>query len=389
MLDLLALALLAGPRLLQDAPTPAPKTAQQPPEEAEEVGLPQVDIQVVVGVVGRDLILREEVDAVVRRELARGRVPAGDLRARQELMEQVWLKRVDELAMINAGRNVGLDEETTRAFAERAMERRIEGLGGAVEASRVYQQEGLGPEQLLALNEERLYLDQWELTTTGAIPPHLGRPIVDRYIRPGQRWASYQYLKESPFEREREVVGMQPERFVLQRLVLPFGSDEDGTETQELARSILRGLEAGADFDDLARVHGLPQAGDGRLQPATLAEVRAAAESFHGSAELAEWVAKAEPGDVSGIQLGASAEWPGGRGLLLYRLLDVAPPTEAQPYLDFELQARLDRVAKSELDGNRIQNELRRIKRHTFIWPRDRGAGPLAEEADSAAELGD
>jgi len=359
---------------------------QNTPEGGSPGGAPEVEVQVALAVVGDDLVLLEEIDAVVRSEAARGRIPAGNPAAISKLASSLLTDRVEDLLKINAGRNIGFDEATTEAFAERAIEREFEARGGAVDMAAYFEEVGVSPEQYKTYNRERLYLDQWNLIVTGRIPAHLGRPKVDRFIRPGQRWASYQYLARSRSELERELVGALPERLELQRMVLPFGDAEEEAAARELARAILQGLEAGSEFEQLAGLHGLPQVNDGRMQPASLRYVEEFSELFHGSSDLAQWAADAEPGHISGVQLSASPSWPGGNGLLIYRLVAIHPPTEAAPYLDFELQAKLDQVAKQQLDSNRTQQELERVKRHTFIWPRDAGAGPTAElPGESAA----
>ena len=366
---LLGLGLIpaGGPGLSPDPPTPTPvaapttRTGQVAAQEPAAQPPRRLLLDGVAAIVGEEVITHREIDYFRQLEANVGRTvePAVILQ-----------DRVKELLKSQAGQTLVIDENLVRAQLDARWKDQVELQGGAVRTSEWLEMVGLTPPRLREIWRNSLYAQVWEENITGAGLGPRGRPKVDRFVRPGQRLAFYRILAGSPNPADRAQVGAQPERAVIQQLVLAadeFGGVED---TRTLAGELRQLAESGrSDFGDLVARYGATGTREtrGLAPPISLGDMEQLSVTRHKTRSLLDFVSQGTPGALSepmlGWKLGADVE-----AIFVYKLVERLPAEEPKSPVDIELQKQLDAALLDQFDRVRLEFALREAFDSAYIW---------------------
>jgi len=329
------------------------RLGQDPPEPTRVDG--------VLAVVNDDIITLSEIEFVRWRESR-----AGNAIDRERILSE----RVSSLLKTQAGEDMGFDPEQVQTLLDERFEHEVERRGGAVGASAFFVENRLPPGELREFWRRELYAQAWEDAVTGRRASAGGRPSVDRYVRPGQRWAFYRMLEDSSNPRERRMLGELPERVAIQELILPTEEFGGVDSALELARELLRSYGGEReDFDALVLSYGAVKQGAGLSEPVPVEGLRGMSESRHGDTSLYEFARTAAVDGVSEALLGRK---PGTshQAVFVYRLHERLPAVGPRRLLDPSLRQDLDRDLSERIDALRISMELERTADAAWIWPR-------------------
>lgn len=288
--------------------------------------------------------------------------------------QQILDQRVRRLLLTQAGQDFGYDPALVEKLLADRAERIVDEKGGAVEASSFYAEIGMRPDQVKDFWRNELYATTFEGAITGRSAGPGGRLIVDRFIRPGQKYAAYRLLALSEDPAERKKVGAAPLMVVLQELILPI--DQYGGEgpTMKLARSLRASVLEGEDFSQLVQLHGAIKENDARTAPLTLPVLLQNSRMRHGDDSMARFVVDARVGAVSEPEIG-TAIGSDRKAVFMYFLAERREATEPSPFADPEVQETLTKDLQETLDTRRIGIELGLLRKAIYVWTPDSVAG--------------
>lgn len=361
---ILSLLLLAGAstplgaQVLIPEPTPAPGAQAAPAQRTRT--------RIVAAAVGDELIKSGDLFGQVQMEMAQGRIR--DLDQAEERMDELLQEMITRKLKVQAGQDMGFEATLIENFVDQLLSNQTERFGGTVAASRFLQESRIDPSDWRAVTRNEVYAAQWEQAVLGRGPGATGRPTVDRYIRPGELHAYYQSLLVSRDPADRAQLGEQPERVVLQELILPL-ADGDPELVVDRARLLIEAHEGGEDFTQLVRLHGAGKESDGIRRPQAVEALREFGNNRHGNQQLHQFALGAAPGDVSPPLLGATPR--GQRAVWVYRLVERLDPTGPQAFLDQDLQDRLRDLLQGRIDDYRERVALQDVAGSAYVWPRD------------------
>ncbi len=362
---LLLLALSSPP---QDA------VPQAGPPSGQEVPLPS---DWVVAVVGDELVLFSDLQMTLLadRELAeraRALLEAGDDPGYELLLSEAMSDRLETLMRVQAGHDLGYDPELVEELTEQNFQSQVEAMGGPKAAAAEFKAGSVSPARYKATIRDRMLEESWRRSVTGTAAGATGRTTVDRYVRPGILFSTYETFCNSPDPTERAFVGLLGERVGLQVLhvdVSPESEEEKEAKFQlitELRRLYVAGEET---FDNLVGMHGSPvtQKPNDKIPPREIFRLAHAGEIWHESAALGELARDGEVGEVSAPLW---RETP-PTGWSIYRVDQRVPPTEAQPFVDRGLQVELEERVQRTRDGLRERAAFEEVLEATYLWPEE------------------
>lgn len=314
------------------------------------VTLSQVDLAAAT-----DPVLRARVErAAARRDVA------------QILRQEALISLVRSYLMVEAGHTLGFDPETIDMALDYNVEQNIERSGGHIAFSEFLESQNMTPSSYREFISTRIFADAWRNSVTGKSAGATGRIYVDRYISPGELKASYDQFKASPRLIEKAVLGIFPERVVLDRLVV---AEIPGSvnSAEDRARGLREQAEEGHSFSGIIRMHGVIPVNDTKTQPLPVELLRVMSRENHGSDELWNFAREAEAGKFIGP---LRMQSPGGRvSWIVYKLEERLPATEALPFESLELQKRLREHLLGILDRNREETAFRTFASQAYIYP--------------------
>jgi len=391
-------------------PGVTPPTPQQPqvgppaPQAFDDKSLSAIEAflgEGVVAVVGRELIRRNDVVAAFESEdydkqiegLAVAR-RSTDPKVRERGHLLVLVEMLRDHLKAEGGRNQGYAQEMIDAILAQRMTELQRKVGGAVAASETLRQYGFDPASYNTRNEALLLRQTWQRSVTGLAPGPTGRASVDRFVAPGLMQLEYRNRLESPDAEVRSTLGEEPQRYVLEQVILGL-IDYRGPEP---ARAVAEGIQAEVRAGKLtmeaaARQFTLPQnrITEWQIDPLSEAQVQALSRGRYDGTQLAEWVLSASPGDVSepfmlklvdnGVLKPAA--------LVVFRLAEVLASRGAAPFGETAVQARLGTEIQKAWDDARTERTLVDLLEATYVLPLDlrsnllrgarRGANPAAD----------
>lgn len=359
MTFLLAL-LLALPRAGQEVPSGGWRTLNRP-----EVA------------VNEDLLTTRRID----RQLARARqmqpvsTPEEELRLKAEIVRGA----VEELALRQAGEDLGQPKEAVERVLDNVWKNQIERSGGIHQYSLKLAEEEEGSLEKRQELQGELYTWTYTRMITGQEPGKGGRVIADRYVRPGERRRLYDGMARSG--QGLGQIGGRSSTFVLQQLLLLRGRDGDLVALRRQAEELRKRSLEGEDFYALVNAHGAQKGAE-----SLTGEVSADALARLGP-ELAEFAQSAKVGDISPVN--PVRNFARGRieGWRVVRVLEARPGT-VPAFDDLEVQRRLELVHQRRLDEFRRAQALERLLGSAFVWSpalerAEREAAERAAEAQS------
>jgi hypothetical protein len=283
--------------------------------------------------------------------LTTARILAGRSRgtnAEERLREEVQ-RLTGDLLMKQAGRDLGFSDEMVQAILKEELERREARAGTTAQLADQLEQENWTAERYVESAQSYIYRSLFVRSVTGQDAGPLGRPYVDRYVRPGRLWVEYSTAPEPPV-----VVTLRALQFQLAR----FGDEERARAQAEAA---LERLDAGEDFAQLAESQRLCEPGTGGiLKPIGLEELR---KNFP---DFAVFGAQASAGDLSEI-----LEWrrDGELLALVVLKLEAKEGGKSGRFEDPLLQRSLRESVQRQLDEVRIDRALDERYRLAYVFP--------------------
>jgi len=271
-----------------------------------------------------------------------------------------------------AGRVRGFDP----ALVDKHFERQIDRFGGPTEFTKRLQGWRMTPTSFRAEVTSDLYRYAWRDSSLGKQPGPTGRVSVDRYIRPGYLFSTYEAFAESRDPAKLAVLGGSAETLVMGRIILPIeqhaaGLDEKaGLEKTKLLAQQLRIqiIEDEATFEAQASAW---DANRGQSDPVqrTLGEILGMSREFHQTDLLFEFARDAKAGDVS-LPLPyqpTDGQW----AVVLYALTKRLPATPPKPFDDLTVQAALREHLLDELDKRRMTRARLHLVQKSHLHPTD------------------
>lgn len=321
----------------------------------------------MMGIAGNDAVLYSDLSIVVfmndqLRERANDPAPE----VQREIYFEALRLRLETLLKVQAGNDLGYDPELVEFLTDRNFELSIQGMGGHRLASETFQAQSVTPEQYRQQIEDRLLESSWSESVTGKAPAGIGRPIVDRYVRPGWVHSTYVNFEGSGSRQERALIGMHGERVVLQVLVLDEG---DYPDTERLGAGLRKQYEDGErDFTSIVRTFGSGKSRerDGLLAPVEVQSLRQVGRARHATDALWELARSGKVGQVVGPLLREEDE---ARAWYLYRVEERLPATEPDAFLDRETQHRVVDYLQLKMDTLREERAFQAVLGDSYIWP--------------------
>lgn len=277
---------------------------------------------------------------------------------------------------IEAGRVRGFDPALVESLVDKHFERQIDRFGGPTEFTKRLQNWRMTPTNFRAEVTSDLYRYAWRDSSLGKQPGPTGRVSVDRYIRPGYLFSTYEAFAESRDPAKLAFLGGSPEILVMERIVLPVeqyaaGLDEKaGLEKTKLLAQQLRiqVIEAEATFEAQASEW---DANRGQSDPVqrTLGGIRGISREFHQTDLLFEFARDAKVGDVS-LPLTYQAT-DGLWAVVLYALTKRLPATPPEPFANLTVQAALREYLLDELDKRRMTRARLHLLQKSHLHPTD------------------
>jgi peptidyl-prolyl cis-trans isomerase SurA len=257
----------------------APAAAQQGQPAPGEL------VDRVVAVVGDTVLLMSDIQTELLQLQARQDLPR-DEATRAAMVQEIFDSRVNDLILYTAAKNAGInvrDEEITRMVDQQ------------IEAAR--QQFPTEATFYAALAAEGFTPEAYRLMVT---QQYRGQSLVGQYLRQQFSDAPRPQVSESEirefFETQRGALGLRPATVSFQQVLIDVKPSQEAWDAARLkAREVLEELQAGGNFEVLARRHSADpgsreQGGDlgwfrrGRMVPA-----------------FEEVVYRLRPGQTSGI----------------------------------------------------------------------------------------
>ena len=279
---------------------------------------------------------------------------------------------------MEAGRARGFDPELVESLVENHFERQVERYGGPTEFTKTLQALRTTPSLFRAGITSDLYRQAWRGSSLGKQPGPTGRISVDRYIRPGYLFSTYEAFAESGDPTRLAVLGGSAEMLVLRRIILPIEQhfpglpEKAGLEKAKLLAQQLRiqVIEGEATFEAQASAWDANLGKDEPLQR-TLRGVLGMSREFHQTDLLFEFARDAKTGDVS---LPLPFQDPGGKwAVVLYALTKRLPATPPKPFADLAIQAALREHLLDELDNRRLTRARLHLVQKSHLHPADLG----------------
>jgi hypothetical protein len=342
--------------------------AQQPPLAAPRNTRLPIELYLDFGmaIAGNEVITLSDLRSKLATNEFQNRAKAGE--SFERLETDALVEIIETMMQIQAGKDRGFDPLFVDAITDNRFEELIEEKGGHSEFSTSLQNFGISPQEYKAQVKDALYRRVWRESMTGQQRGPLGRFSVDRNIRPGLLKSAYGAYASSKVARERALVGAEPERVVLQAIVLDVQRYGGLDKCMALARQLRADAASGEqDFEFLVNAWSEFKTNGGVFEPvSTGAMLRNMSLNWHGSEELSSFVQGAQPGDVSQPIVRQEPY-----GLFIYRLVELLPANTPTPFEDVELQRRLEAALVADLDEIRLERAMRELKAVTHVWPPD------------------
>ena len=271
-----------------------------------------------------------------------------------EIANQVAGQLAQQRLWVQAGQEMGIDEEMFQKSVDRLLAEEQEALGTAGHAQAL-RRKGYDRRAEQDAASDDLYANWYRASVAGYAPGSNGRQVVDTYLRPGQLQAIYEQYAEEFAE---------PPTIQLQQLVVTAAQAGSLEDAEEIVGDFRRDALAGEDFDELCRdfsAVGSAQAGRSEpLSPDQLADPRhraflASDPEVGDFSEVMPFALPGNPDEVIGYQL-----------VRLIARSDIEPP---RPFVDQEIQHRVNQVAEGVFRRQRLQRASAELRRQSFIWP--------------------
>ena len=363
--SLLFAALLAlGARQSAPAPgAPAAGTAEARPEEGWAL-VDRVEIVVNEDIVTRRSLMREMMLLQRKGQLTSQSNP-------REAEGEVRTNALKRLLAVQAGEKMGLDRALVDRQVNQFLRRQRDHFDGVVGLAEHLESRDIDAQDHRREVERDLYQLFWTNYVTGEGPATQGARIsVDRYVRPGLRLFEYRNLIAQP--EQLPAIGGHPQRVTVQLLYLDPGAI--GVDLAAARKLAVQLRERVLDGEDMALLNDQYGASKKRssFQPEPLDEARLK----QLDPALGEFVAGAQPGDVSEVMTYATKE----RGEIWRIVRLVAREESAVPDIgSLDVQHRLTELYDRTLADYRLETAFGGLFRAAYVWQPEPGRSGQAQ----------
>ena len=242
VLPALAAAALCGPvRAADETAKPPAQTSAQAPAPAVQAS-PLQSVESVVAVVGKEVILRSELDEEVMVYCMQAGISSADTARVNEVSREILDSMVGAKLIVNEARErkITVSKEELDAAVQNALDEVKTRMGSQERFTEELQKEGLTEEDLKARYRKGLENQM------------LARKLVDRQINSKIKVTDKE-VDDFYKERKQELPKRPPEITLAQIVVLPEVDSLVDAKTRAKATDILKEIRAGGNFEELAK----------------------------------------------------------------------------------------------------------------------------------------
>ncbi|MCB9916352.1 MAG: hypothetical protein H6828_14585 [Planctomycetes bacterium] len=353
LVGLLALAPLAAAQ--GDTPTPA-----------RDGGWHLVDR--VELVVNTDCLTLKALDRKVNASPEMTATPTSDAQLDQ-LRTKIALEEVDERLRRQAGEDLGFEEALVKARANEMLQTELDESGGLFQASRQLSTDGETVVERREEKEGELYSMSWRASVTGYDAGPGGRPVYDRFARPGQLRQRYKRMRSTGLELQAVLArqGAKEATYSIEVLAIDprqTGGFEGAHERAVLLRQEL--LAGQRDWQETLDEYGaLDNPGGADIGRRDLLSIW-----DPGDGSLAAFCESAQPGDLSPVLLFAPSDVRGQRPARALQIVRFEGRTDpVLPSFDAPgVQRSLTYYLQNLGDTKREDLALDELRRRAYIW---------------------
>lgn len=332
-----------------------------------------------VAVVGDEIITRSDVLTHLARADPQDDPTAGiEGLTDMQRLEARYLAALEELLdaklKTQGGENLGFDPELIERAANSAFQNQIERWGGQQKATEVLKGMNFTPTRLKEYYRDRMLGQSWEATMTGDGPGPTGRAIQDAYNRPGELFARYRELASSRRPDDQEKVGKTEGKVTIQEFLMAVRSPEKVAESEQFVATLKANVAEGIlTFEQAVNQYAAPnfrgEASFTRNAPAAPLGKALVRKHPGYEASIAKFLSSPSAGDLSEVMpiiINGRTEAFG-----LYRVVESAAPTALTPFVDLQLQLRLEKELRDAQSELRVDRGLAELVRSTYVAPLD------------------
>lgn len=362
---------------------PAPTQDEEPsvPVPAPVAGQWMLSDRVEI-VVNTDCITLRALDRKVNRD---SRMTGTDTReAYMALRTKIALENVNELLKRQAGEDLGFDKALVKARVNDIWDDRVDQEGGVTRATKKLTDES---ESVLEKREEiesTIYTSSWTMSVLGRESGPGGRPMFDRYVRPGQLRQRYERMKLTGLEVVQALgdAGATAAQYQLQILLITPRQLGGVEQAREKALEIRAALDADAvDWEDALATFGAFQDNIQQVDQETLVRML-----DPGNGVLAAFAEEAEEEAYSPVMTFARPDSTGQRrpeGFAIYKLLGRTPAFVPE-FGQEGVQKVLRQYLEYKGDTQRYEAGLEKLRAKAYVWypgiERERAEAEAAQE---------
>ncbi len=260
---------------------------------------------------------------------------------------------------VQAGQDMGLDpaqvDRQVRDWITRLKEKK-----GSAEFAGGLKESGLTLFEFQDMQRDELLAMFWDNYITGNGSVGAARQSRDRFVRPG--YLQYAFRECLKHQELLPVIGGHEQSVVLQLLHVDPKSSGGLDPSRTLAEDLRRRIADGEDMGDLVEKYDASH--DSKQKRGIIDPLRESS-LLQADPALGAFVAEAKPGDVSQVQEHKS------KGLTYWRIVRLVErsPAVVPDLASTEVQKKLDKRVKEDLEGWRREQAFKLLYRTSYVWP--------------------
>lgn len=286
----------------------------------------------------------------------------------QALRTKIALENVDNLLKRQAGEDLGFDETIVKARANDIWEDRVTEKGGITRATRELTSSSETVTEKREEIEGDLYSMSWTSSVLGRDAGPGGRPMFDRFTRPGLLRQRYERMVLTGLEVEQALkrAGARPAQYQFQVLLVDprrLGSEEAARQKAEQIRAALVAEEV--DWEDALLNFGELPSDVNEIDRRSLLGIY-----DPGSGVLASFMDEAALETFSPVVPLAPLDPRGRRSLRGFAIYKLLGRTEAYvpPFTEPGVQKELQRYMRLQRDEARYKEGLDELRKKAYVW---------------------
>lgn len=302
-------------------------------------------------------------DVITYRELARGLEQLGRNRPlnteaeRRRAEAEILDRSIRERLAAQAGEDLGFDPQVVEARVQENLGRLIERHNGIAGMAKFLESQDLTSREARDVVRDKLYSDLWEATLTGEGAGPGARPEQDPFLRPGL--LDFHFRNAISDSRVLEQLGGSPQRVVLQTLFLAADDARGPQATQTLAEDLRQRIVSGEDMSDVVAQYSIAPKDRGISDPVEEEQIAKV------DPRIAEFVARAKPGDLSPVETIVRENRTYWR---IVKLVE-RQPAVVPKITTHAVQKRIAEAARRQTDDYRLGRGYRAMFEASYVWP--------------------